>query len=84
MVSAKKYPFRLGTTSFIWPDELLANVRQLGRYVDDIELVLFESDEYGTNLPDEQIIYELKTIAQSHQLSYTIHLPLGCRKGSQH
>jgi sugar phosphate isomerase/epimerase len=75
------YPFRLGTTSYIWPDDILPNVRQLAPLVDDVELVLFESDEYGSNLPGEDVIAELRQLAQSHDLTYTVHLPLDLRLG---
>jgi sugar phosphate isomerase/epimerase len=72
-------PFRLGTTSYIWPDDILPNVVQLAPLVDDVELVLFESDEYGSNLPSEAVITELRQLAQAHDLTYTVHLPLDLR-----
>lgn len=74
-----KFPFRLGTTSYIWPDDILPNVAQLAPLVDDVELVLFESDEYGSNLPSLAIIAELRRLAQTHDLTYTVHLPLDLR-----
>ena len=72
-------PFRVGTTSYIWPDDILPNVVQLAPLVDDVELVLFESDEYGSNLPGEAVITELRQLAQAHDLTYTVHLPLDLR-----
>jgi len=72
-------PFRLGTTSYIWPDDILPNVVQLAPLVDDVELVLFESDEYGSNLPGEAVMAELRGLAQAHDLTYTVHLPLDLR-----
>ena len=42
-VYKEKYPFRLGTTSFIYPDKYVANIRLLGPYLDEIEVLLFES-----------------------------------------
>lgn len=68
-------PFRLGSTSYVWPDDILPNVRQLGPWVDDVELVLFEVDEYN-NLPDAATLDELNTLAERHALTYTVHLPL--------
>ncbi len=47
-----RFPFRLGTTSYIIPADLMTNVRLLSPLVDDIELVLFEADD-ESNLPDE-------------------------------
>jgi len=34
------YPFRLGTTSYIYPNHILPNVRKLKDCVDDVELIL--------------------------------------------
>ena len=68
-------PFRIGTTSYIIPDDILPNVRYLADKVRDIELVLFDIDEY-CNIPDAEQSAELKAIAAGHGLSYTVHLPL--------
>jgi sugar phosphate isomerase/epimerase len=70
------FPFRIGTTSYIIPDEIIPNVRYLAGLVDDIELVLFEVDEGPNNLPDAAAIKELQSLAARHQLTYTVHLPL--------
>jgi sugar phosphate isomerase/epimerase len=67
---------RIGTTSYIFPADIITNVRKLARKVSDIEIVLFESDEDGSNLPDASVISELQRIASDHDLTYTIHLPL--------
>jgi len=76
-------PFRVGTTSYIWPDDILPNVVQLAPLVDDVELVLFESDEYGSNLPSEAVIAELRQVARAHDLTMTVHLPLDLRLGDE-
>lgn len=73
--SRGKPPFRLGTTSYIYPAEILPNVRSLQGTVEDIEIVLFESDEVS-NYPSPQEIEELAAIGQETGLSYTVHLPL--------
>jgi len=70
-----RFPFRLGTTSYVIPADLKANVAFLADKVDDIELVLFESDEIS-NLPDVATIKALKETADRHDLTYTVHLPL--------
>jgi len=54
-----RFPFRLGTTSYILPADLLMNVEFLADRVDDIELVLFESDDM-TNLPDAATVRALE------------------------
>ncbi|MHC1772363.1 MAG: cobamide remodeling phosphodiesterase CbiR [Flexilinea sp.] len=70
-----RFPFRLGTTSYIIPDDILPNVLFLSDKVKDIEFVLFDIDNY-CNIPSAEQIAELDTIAKSHNLTYTIHLPL--------
>jgi sugar phosphate isomerase/epimerase len=71
----RRLPFRLGTTSYIYPAEILANVRSLKNLVEDIEVVLFESDEVA-NYPRPSEIEELAAIGEESGLSYTVHLPL--------
>lgn len=73
--------FRLGTTSYIIPADILPNVQYLADKVDDIELVLFDVDEYS-NLPDAALVTELNNIAAAYDLTYTVHLPLDLRFGS--
>jgi sugar phosphate isomerase/epimerase len=76
------FPFRLGTTSYILPDDLLPNVEFLGPLVDDVELVLFESDDVS-NLPDVGVIEKLAELKRTSQVSYTVHLPIDIQLGSQ-
>lgn len=73
-----KLPFRLGTTSYIIPDEILPNVRYLADQVDDVELVLFEADDYS-NLPSPALVDELNAIAKDNELTFTVHLPLNLK-----
>ena len=77
----KNYPFRLGTTSYIMPDDILPNARYLAGKVRDIELILFEVDDGPNNLPSSEVIDELSKIAQDNDLTYTVHLPLDLRLG---
>ena len=74
-------PFRVGATSYVIPDHILPNVEYLAPLVDDVELVLFETDEYGSNLPDASVIERLLELAAEHDLTYTVHLPLDLRLG---
>ena len=71
-----RFPFRLGTTSYIIPDDILPNVRYLAGKVRDVELVLFEVDDGRSNLPAPQVIAELAHLAAAYDLTYTVHLPL--------
>lgn len=75
------FPFRLGTTSFILPDDYIPNVGFLGALVDDVELLLFESDEIS-HLPNAHVIDQLAALKHTNQLTYTVHLPLDIHLGS--
>jgi sugar phosphate isomerase/epimerase len=77
----QNYPFRLGTTSYIIPDDILPNVRYLADKVRDIELILFEVDDGPNNLPSTEVVDELVKIASEHDLTYTVHLPLDLKLG---
>lgn len=74
-----KFPFRLGTSSYILPDDILPNVRYLAGKVQDVELVLFEVDDGPSNLPTLEQIVELRRLTAEHDLTYTVHLPLDLR-----
>jgi len=69
-----EFPFNIGTTSFIYPDDYVPNVKLLGPYLDEIELLLFESLSTAA-LPSKAVIAELSRLAEEYQLSYNIHLP---------
>ncbi len=66
---------KIGTTSYIYPDDIIPNVKKLGGLVDDIELVLFEGKEYS-NLPRDEDVSVLKKISEATGLTYTVHLPI--------
>lgn len=68
------YPFKICTTSFIYPDEYVPNVKMLGPYLDEIELLLFESQVTDV-LPTRKVITELCRLAEDFDLSYNVHLP---------
>ena len=68
------FPFKIATTSFIYPDDYIPNVRMLGPYVDEIELLLFESLGPDT-LPSRAVIAELGRMGVEFDLSYNVHLP---------
>ncbi|NMW18963.1 MAG: sugar phosphate isomerase/epimerase [Chlorobiaceae bacterium] len=75
MTSKNCFPFRFGTTSYIIPADILPNVEFLKDKVDDIELVLFESDEFS-NLPSLHDMQKLADMAKEFSLTYSVHLPL--------
>lgn len=77
----KHYPFTLCCPSFIYPAGYTENVRQLGAYVDEIELLLLESDP--DNLPSKNEIKELRLIGADLDFSYNVHLPTDLSPGSE-
>lgn len=83
-LSRFRTPFRVGSTSYVYPDDILPNVERLAAAgdVDDIELVLFEVDDGPNNLPDERTITALMDLAYRHALTYTVHLPLDLALGA--
>jgi sugar phosphate isomerase/epimerase len=68
------FPFNIGTTSFIYPDGYVSNVKMLGPYLENIELLLFESNHTDA-LPSKLVIGELARMASDFNMSYNVHLP---------
>lgn len=68
------YLFKVGTTSFIYPDLYSENVRQLAPFLDEVELLFFESLEEGS-LPGDYEIRELVNLKETMGVSYNIHMP---------
>ncbi len=65
----------IGTTSYIYHDDIIPNVRKLVNLVSDIELVLFEGKDYS-NLPSKDDVIILRVISDETGISYTVHLPI--------
>lgn len=74
------YPFKICTTSFIYPAGYVENIRRLGPFLDEIELVLFESARQ--NLPKQDEIKEIRGLAEAFDLTFNVHLPLDIHMGS--
>ena len=69
-----KRPFRLATTSFIYPDHIIPNVKKIGAFFDEIELLVFESKPEGV-IPSKADVKELALLARDLDLTYNVHLP---------
>jgi len=67
--------FKLGTTSFIFPDHIIPNVKKLGPFFDEIELLIFESQPAFV-LPSKDDVKELLYLSQKNNFTYNIHLPI--------
>ncbi|HIJ57078.1 MAG TPA: sugar phosphate isomerase/epimerase [Deltaproteobacteria bacterium] len=76
----KAFPFKIAATSYIFPDHIIPNVRAVGPFVDEIELILFESKP--ESLPTDREIRVLETLAKDLDITYNIHLPLDVHLGS--
>lgn len=66
--------FKLGTTSFIYPDHIVPNVKKLGHHFDEIELLIFESKPLA-HLPSSAEIDELAKLSTELSVTYNVHLP---------
>ena len=68
------WPFRLSTTSCIIPESILANLLFLGPYLDEVELVFFET-RTETNFPSHQDIRSMRQVAEDLDITFNLHLP---------
>ena len=67
-------PFRVGTTSYIVPDDLLPNAEFLAPQVQDMQLVLFDVPAGPSNLPSPSVVAALAALGKARDLTYTVHL----------
>jgi len=72
-----RYPFRLGTTSFIYPAGYRENVDRLGSHLDEIELLMFESQP--SSRPSNLLVHDLRRRGEAHAVTYNVHLPTDLR-----
>ncbi len=73
-VRAWRLPFRVGTTSYIVPDDLLPNAEFLAPQVQDMQLVLFDVPGGPSNLPSPAVVAALAALGKARDLTYTVHL----------
>jgi adenosylcobalamin phosphodiesterase len=73
-VCKKRFPFSLACPSFVYPAGYVENVRCLAPFVDEIELLFFES-RFADSLPSREMIRELMQLARSGSITYNVHLP---------
>jgi sugar phosphate isomerase/epimerase len=71
-----RFPFKLATTSYIYPDEIAPNVARLAPYFDEIELVLFESRSQ-----DNIQVKRLMELSSLHRVGFNVHLPIDISLG---
>jgi hypothetical protein len=71
-----RFPFKLATTSYIYPDEIVPNVARLAPSFDEIELVLFESRSQ-----DNIQVNRLIELSSLHRVGFNVHLPIDISLG---
>lgn len=81
MKYSTRLPIRMGTTSYLFGDDLFRNITSVGPLVDDIELVLFSYNGLD-NIPKQKDVPFFVDVAQEHEVTYTVHFPLETHLGS--
>nr|WP_319495249.1 cobamide remodeling phosphodiesterase CbiR [uncultured Desulfobacter sp.] len=76
-----KRTFKLGTTSFIYPDHIIPNVKKIGPFFDEIELLVFESKPESV-VPSQNDVKELAELSGDLDLTYNVHLPTDVSLGA--
>jgi sugar phosphate isomerase/epimerase len=76
------FPFKLATTSYIYPDHIVPNVAMLAPFLDEIELILFESNGLD-NYPDQAEMKGLTDLSASQGVRYHVHLPIDIYLGER-
>lgn len=76
-----RFPFKLATTSYIYRDTWVGNVTKLAPYVDEIELVFFESGPEAR--PEEKEIMALNRVSRELGVTYNVHMPIDMELGSE-
>ena len=72
-VCKNTFPFTLACPSFVYPAGYVDNVRHLAPFVDEIQLLFFESQP--RSIPSPDLISDLACLANHASISYHVHLP---------
>jgi len=68
------FPFSLACPSFIFRADYVENVCRLAPFVDEIQLLFFES-RFEDSLPSPALIDRLTELGREKSLTYSVHLP---------
>ncbi len=68
------FPFTLACPSFIFRAGYAENVERLAPFVDEIQLLFFES-RYEGSLPSSELIHQIARLGQTGNLTFNVHLP---------
>ncbi len=69
-----EFPFKISAPAMIYGDDMIENVRILGRMVDNVEIVLFYTPTLN-NFPNESDAQTLYKLGQQNNITFTVHLP---------
>jgi sugar phosphate isomerase/epimerase len=72
-ICKNRFPFAVACPSFVYPAGYVENVRRLAPFVDEIQLLFFESGP--ESLPSPELVQELSDLAAGHGIGCQIHLP---------
>lgn len=75
------FPFRIAAPSFIYPAAWVPNIRLLGAYLDEIEILIFDSGN-DADFPPSHDIDQMALLAKTYSLTYNVHLPIDISPGS--
>lgn len=71
---------RLGGPSWVYPEDVLPNVRRLAGWVQDVEWLVLEVTH---GLPGPEVAEGLAALGKAYGHSYTVHLPLDLPLGAR-
>lgn len=74
------FPFRISAPSFIYPASWMDNIQRLGPYLDEIELLFFDS-AHSRDWPSPKEIETMARLAEKHAITYNVHLPTDISPG---
>lgn len=72
-IARNRFPFTLACPSFVYPAGYAENVRRLAPFVDEIQLLFFESRP--ASLPSADLVARLADLAAATGIAYHVHLP---------
>lgn len=73
-VAKGAFAFTLACPSFIFRADYTENVRRLAPFVDEVQLLFFES-RFPDSLPSPALIDELARLGREKSLTFSVHLP---------
>jgi hypothetical protein len=70
-----QFPFSFGVTSYLYPEDIAANIVRLSDMADEMELILFQSGS-ASNIPSPTEVARFANLGKADGLRFNVHLPL--------